>query len=281
MHRSNVIAAAAAAVAVSLAAAPAALAERFVATDRNNHLYTFDDKKPAKFKRIAKPLKGLLPGERVVALDVRPATRQLIALTDMSRLYVVQPSKATATLIGPGGFSPVLRGGSFGFDFNPVVDRIRVVSGGAQNLRLNPDSGTVDFTDSPLRYKDGDSGAGGPVAAVASAYTNNVAGATSTTLYDIDSTRDVLAIQEPPNDGVLSTVGPLGVDLVDSVGFDISARDGRAYMVARRSAAPRRAGAPDPRLYEINLSNGAARQIGVLRGARVFGAFATLSQPAG
>jgi hypothetical protein len=38
-------------------------------------------------------------------------------------------------------FMPVLAGTSFGFDFNPTVDRIRLVSDSGQNLRLNPNSG--------------------------------------------------------------------------------------------------------------------------------------------
>lgn len=35
---------------------------------------------------------------------------------------------------------------------------------------------------------------------------------TGTTLYDIDSSRGVLLLQDRPNNGTLNTVGPLGVD---------------------------------------------------------------------
>lgn len=275
MHRRHALAAAAAsAAAASLACAPAALAERFVAVDAGNRLYTFDDKAPAKWTR-SKALTGLAAGERVVGLDVRPAGRRLIALTNTSRLYVLQRTKATATLLGAGPFAPALSGSAFGFDFNPTVDRIRLVADSGQNLRLNPNTGTVAFTDGTLRYNDGDAGAGSGPAVVASAYTNSVAGAMTTTLYGIDSARDVLAIQAPPNDGVLTTVGALGVNLAGPVSFDISAKDGKAYVLARRAGAPR------SRLYRINLGKGAARQLGTVSRAPNLVAFAALSKPRG
>ena len=73
-------------------------------------------------------------------------------------------------------------------------------------------------------------------AALGAAYTNNVRAATSTTLYDVDTARDALVIQAPPNDGVLATVGALGVNLAGPLAFDISTRDGAAY----RAGAPLR-----------------------------------------
>jgi len=246
------------------------MAERFVAVDVRDRLYTFNEQNPEKWTRT-KPLKGLSPGDRIVGLDVRPANGQLIAMSQRSRLYVVDPANAKATMIGPGQFTPGLSGTASGFDFNPLVDRIRLVSNGGQNLRLNPDTGAVAFTDGVVRYKDGDPGAGTAPVLAGSAYTNNVAGATSTTLYDIDSLRDTLAIQDPPNDGVLTTVGPLGVDLVGPVSFDISASSGRAFALARRGGEGR------SRLYEISLGTGAARQLGVVNhGAPSLLGFATL-----
>lgn len=275
MHRRHIlVAAAATAATTSLAYAPAAFAESFVAADSANRLYTFDDRAPAKWTR-SRPLPGLAEGERIVGLDVRPANRQLFALTNMSRLYIVQRGKARVTSLGPGTLSPALSGAAFGFDFNPTVDRIRVVADSGQNLRLNPNTGETAFSDGVLRYGDADGVAGSAPVAVASAYANNVAGATTTTLYDIDSARDVLAIQAPPNEGVLTTVGPLGVNLVGPVSFDISARDGKAYVLARRARSTR------SRLYKINLGKGTARELGIVSRAPNLVAFAALSKPKG
>ncbi|MEJ7701367.1 MAG: DUF4394 domain-containing protein [Pyrinomonadaceae bacterium] len=51
----------------------------------------------------------------------------------------------------------------------------------------------------------------GTPAVTATAYTNNFAGATTTTQYDIDTGSDRLLIQNPPNNGTLVDVGALGV----------------------------------------------------------------------
>ncbi len=123
-----------------------------------------------------------------------------------------------ATVVG-GPFAPPLTGTVFGFDFNPVVDRMRVVSDAEQNLRLNPNTGGVAGVDTNLAYAPGDLHAGANPTVTASAYTNNIVGAGVTTLYGIDVGLDVLIRQNPPNGGTLNTVGPLGVDAADSNGL--------------------------------------------------------------
>jgi hypothetical protein len=272
LRRPVLIAAAAAAVAAPALCAPAAFAERLVAADANNRLYTFDSASPEKWTRT-KAVSGLAAGERIVGLDVRPVGRQLIALTNRSRLYSVQRTRAIAMPIGGNPFMPALAGAAFGFDFNPTVDRIRVVSDSGQNLRLNPESGAVAFTDAALRYMDGDRAAGSTPSVIGAAYTNSVRGAMATTLYVIDTRKDALAIQAPPNEGVLTTVGPLRVNLSGPLGFDISARDGKAYVLAHRPGTDR------SRLFSINLATGNARKLGIVRRAPDLVAFAALSKP--
>ncbi|HVE40725.1 MAG TPA: DUF4394 domain-containing protein [Planctomycetota bacterium] len=191
-------------------------------------------------------LGGLQPGESILAIDYRPADGHLYGLGSTSRLYQIFPVSGACLQIGAAG-AFTLSGTAFGFDFNPTVDRIRVVSDTGQNLRLNPDTGAIAGTDTPLN--------GGATAAVAVAYSNNVAGAATTTLYDIDSGTDSLYIQNPPNTGTLTLVGALGVDTFNSVGFDISA-SGTAY------ASLSVAGFPE--LYTINLTTGAATLVGPL-----------------
>lgn len=260
-----------AALASPVLLASSASAERFIAVDSQNRLYTFSDSKPGDWKRFA--LRGLASGERIVGLDVRPANRQLVAVTNQSRLYNVSRSKRTVTAIGSTALMPALSGSSFGFDFNPAVDRIRLVSDSGQNLRLQPDTGAVAATDEPLVAKAGDPGAGAAPAVIGSAYTNSVRGAMMTTLYGIDTRRDALVIQAPPNAGVLSTVGALGVNLAGPLGFDISARDGSAYVLARRPGIAR------SRLFRLNLMTGGAQQLGAISKAPTLVAFAALSAP--
>ena len=200
------------AVATACLAVPAvgSAAERLVAVDEANRLVVFSSDTPRAITRVR--VTGLGAGERLLGLDVRPANGQLVAVSSSSRLYALDAGTGAATAIGQAPFSPAVSGGAFGFDFNPTVDRIRLTSDGRQNLRLHPDTGAVAAVDGMLAYGTSDAGNGSVPQVVASAYTNSVRGATTTQLYDIDVARDVLVLQNPPNNGTLVTVGPLGVD---------------------------------------------------------------------
>jgi hypothetical protein len=196
---------------------------------------------------------GLQAGETLLGIDFRPSTGQLYGLGSTSRLYTIDPATGAATQVGSGPFSPPLSGTEFGFDVNPIVDRIRVVSDADQNLRLNPTTGAIAATDTALSYSPGDPNAGQNPNVVGAAYTNNVPVTTTTTLYAIDSNLDILLIQNPPNNGALNTVGVLGVDTSGLVGFDIAA-DGTVFASLTVGGVAR--------LYMINLATGAATPIG-------------------
>lgn len=187
-------------------------------------------------------ISGLQTNERILSIDYRPATGQLYGLGSTSRLYVINTSTGVARAIGSGAFTPALSGTSASIDFNPTVDRVRVVSNTGQNLRLNPETGAVQATDGTIN-----GATGATIAAVA--YTNSVAGATTTTLYDIDPATDRLYRQDPPNDGTLVAVGDLGVNATQA-GFDISADGGKAFATLTVDS---RAG-----LYEVDLTTGRA-----------------------
>lgn len=231
-----------------LVPAPALGAEAFYGVTSGNILVTFHSDSPGAI-RAAVPIVGLAAGEQIIALDKRPRTNQLYGLSSTSRLHVIDPISGSA--LAPGGpFSPALAGGQFGFDFNPVADRIRITTDGRQNLRINPEDGQVAAEDGKIAYAEGDSGAGTLPSPAAVAHTNNAPGTTETLLFVIDSARDALAIQNPPTSGMLATVGALGVDLVEPVNLDIGT-DGRAWVAARRN------GAADAELFTLDLKTGA------------------------
>jgi hypothetical protein len=168
-----------------------------------------------------------------------------------------------ATQVGShGGFS--LSGTSFAFDFNPVTDRIRVVSNAGQNLRLNPDTGVLAIADPNVAYAAGDPNNGATPNIVGAAYSNNFVGAGSTTLYDIDATLRILATQDPAT-GELHTVGSLGLGftLQDALGFDISGISGIAY------AAFTATGSQLSQLSIVSLSNGGSGGVGLIGGFTV------------
>jgi hypothetical protein len=238
--------------------------------DSSNTLIKLDTATPGTITTVGF-VTGLQAGETIVGMDARTATGQFYALGSTSRLYTINKSTAAATLVAALSADPadatdpftLLSGSSFGVDFNPVVDRLRVVSDSGQNLRINPDTAAVT-TDGALNP--------GVPHTVASAYSNAFVGATSTTLYQIDSASNSLLIQNPPNNGTLTTVGLLGVDASDVLGFDIAAgaTNGVAAMTVGGVTG----------LYSIDLSTGAATFQGTIgAGSSPVGSFAI--SPAG
>ena len=60
------------------------------------------------------------------------------------RTGVATPIGATGAFVAFDGLTPVpIAGTSFGFDFNPVTDRIRVVNDLGQNFRIDPNAGAL------------------------------------------------------------------------------------------------------------------------------------------
>ena len=232
--------------ACALAFSLSAQAEPIVALTSDSRLITFDSATPGTATETV-TITGLQAGETLVGIDYRPATGTLYGLSSAGRIYSINSDTGAATAVGTTPLT--LNGTRFGFDFNPVPDRIRITSDADQNLRANPNDGTV-VNDGTLAYRTGDINNGANPNIVGSAYTNSFAGAQATTLYNIDSNLDVLTIQTPPNDGTQVTVGSLGVDTSDQVGFDISGTTGVAYASLTVGGVAQ--------LYTINLLSGAA-----------------------
>ena len=148
----------------------------------------------------------------------------------------------------------------FGFGFNPVADAIRVVEEENLNFRFSPNNGNSLGTDGNLNPGD--------PRIVAADYTNSFDGATSTTLYDIDSGSDRVLTQGSvggtpvsPNTGNLIDVGPLGVDTTDNAGLDIAQASGTAYASFEPAGSP-----GNSVLHTLDLATGAATPVGTIAG---------------
>jgi hypothetical protein len=114
-------------------------------------------------------------------------------------------STFAATLVA--SLDKTLSGSRHGLDFNPVPDRLRLTSDTDQNLRINVDTGATTV--------DGALNGAGNENVTGSAYTNNDTNtATGIVLYGINVNGAgglaELVIQNPPNNGTLTTVGSLG-----------------------------------------------------------------------
>jgi hypothetical protein len=220
---------------------------------------------------------GLAAGEQLIGIDRRPKTGAIYAVGKLGtagRLYTVDPSTGAATFVATlvtaptvvnGPRTPIaLSGTEFGLDFNPAADALRIVSDTGQNLRVIPSDRmpaaiallTGDtFTDGALNV------AGTPATGVtAAAYTGNDNDPnTGTTLYDIDTRRDVLVKQDPPNSGTLVTVGPLRFPAGPVAGFDIVTANG----IDTGYAAITVPGTTLTLLAQVDLTSGQAQVTGV------------------
>lgn len=238
------------ALALALTASPAgdARAVEIVALDESNTLLRFDSAEPSNVTVVA--VRGV--SGTLIGIDQRPANRLLYGLSTTNDVYTIDRGSGAATSVST--LTVAFDGGArSGFDFNPQVDRLRVVGGNGQNLRVHVDLGAT-ATDAPLRYAAADPNAGKRPAIAAAAYTNSVADAPATKLFDIDCDLDVLALQDPPNDGVLVTIGPLGADFGPLAGFDAVREGGSDHGFAVSGST----------LYEIDLATGKARALGAV-----------------
>jgi len=245
-------------------------------------LVYFDSATPAATINIG-TITGLTPSQTVRSIDFRPATGELYALSyqtgfpSIAQLYKVNLATAVATPL-PNSLSLTGNNSIMTMDFDPVSDSIRVVTpangtaGVNNNFRANPDTGAVIQADTFIRYPPGDDHANhNPPGIVSLAYSNNVAGATSTTLYAWDFTRDIFCnvggIGGVPsaNLGALHTIythaTPFTITADPMVGFDISGATGVAYVSYSRASIF----GGGERFERINLSNGLLQEIGLFQ----------------
>lgn len=226
----------------------------FVALTPGNTLIRFRADDPARVRVVPiRGVKGTLRG-----IDVRPARGRLYGITATYEIYAIDPASGQATRVST--LTAPFDGGEFaGMNFNPQSDRLRLVGIRGHNLRVHTDLGAA-ATDGPLTYAPRDRNAGRRPHIVAAAYTRSLPTTPETKLFDIDEALDVLVLQDPPNNGVLRTVGPLGVDFGPESGFDIVSGPGPAESAWAASAG---------RLYRIDLATGAARPAGAIGDGKV------------
>lgn len=238
-----------------LSATPAFAAERnyaLVALAPDNTLVLFTSDNP-KATRIVK-LSGV--SSPLLGLDVRPVDLKLYGITATDQLVTIELPSGVATVTSTLA-TPSAATTASGFDFNPQADRLRLIGTDGSNLRVSVGVGAV-ATDGKLAYAPGDRAAGKSPRVTAVAYTNSFANAPTTITFDLDTEADTLVRQEPPNEGILHTVGPLGVDCGDATGFDIvspSPGVDDAFVICGRT------------LYRANLATGRLSVIGEVQAA--------------
>jgi len=245
-------------LAAAVAASPAQ-ATTFYGLVDSNRIATFNDATPGTV--FTSVIVGLGAGEVLTGIDVRPADRQIYSLATSGNLYRLTPTGGAYAAVLVGNISVPVIGSNFGIDFNPVPDRLRFVTDGDQNLRINPNN-AVTLIDGAINPMD--------LNLIGVAYANNFAGALATTLFGIDSLTGSLVRSVNPNAGTYIPVGSLGLGPIGSdarVGFDIVGRN-NAYLALNDS------------FYSVNLANGSATLIGQIGAGNVRGLTANIPEPA-
>lgn len=204
--------------------------------DENNNLVSYNSAAPATYTSF-QAITGTTA--TFLGLDFRDSNNLLYGLGDDRRLYTIDIGTGFATAVG----GPLaITGSSFGFDFNTVVDAIRVVSNDDSNYVVNANTGTAtQFTN--VAYAAMDQNAGVDPTVTANGYLHGTA-----TQFAIDTTADFL-VRQANNAGTLTSVGSLGVAVGPRTSFDI---DGNGIAYLQDGA----------RFYTVDLNTGLATLVG-------------------
>ncbi len=206
------------------------------------------------------PVVGLRDGELLLAIDIRPATRQIYGITNTNFIYTIDANFGIAQRVSNTPIDPSIAGSLVGFDFDQRADRIRLVTEKGQNIRISPVTGAVTNIDLPINPS---------TASVNSiAYSYSTSYISSSALYAIGTTEGKLYLQNPMG-GTLTSVGSLGLLVSGEGGFDIS-RNNTAFAILYAGGRGGTFGGTDTseqtwRLYTISLRTGLATSLGKTR----------------
>lgn len=225
-------------------------------------LVCFNESRPSR-ARVIGTVNGLQVDTKLVGIDFRVQDGKLYGVGDAGGVYTIDTTTAVATLANR--LSVALSGTTFGVDFNPAADRLRIVSDTGQNLRHNVNAGGVTLSDGALNYTAGTTAAG----VVGAAYTNNdltpaTPATTGSTLFVLDAALDQVALQSPPNAGSLVATGKLTLDTNALSGFDIYSVVRAGVTVSNRALATLTAADGSVSLYNVNVLTGKASLRGKL-----------------
>lgn len=232
--------------------APLSAGDVFALTD-SNQLVSIDRNSPSQVRTSSQLTGFMTSSEAVIGMDFRPFNGNLYVITkdsaNMGRAYTANTSTGALTFIAilvadtvrdpnnPAGTptqqSPqytTLDGTSFGVDFNPAADALRVVSNTGQNLRILLDNDRRGATAGSTITDGTLTGVPAGFNTTGAAYTNSFDGASTTRLFDIDTVNDRLVLQNA-NDGIISDVAPLGFDATAANGFDIDGETNVGYAL--------------------------------------------------
>jgi len=195
------------------------------------------------------PVDGSLDlGEVILDIDYRNSEGAIYALTrtgTQGRIIRIDPTNGAlvriSTLVADGTSTAIsLANISYSIDFNPVVDRLRIIGSDGTNLRADVLTGDT-LVDTKITSNT----------ITGSAYEDSfLSGGRSTRLLTLDVGTDALYLQNPPNAGTQTLVRPLlsGTDFTRVDGYDINPANNAGVAILTSGGAQR--------VYAINASAG-------------------------
>lgn len=218
------------------------------AVTNSQRLQTFDSSNPAELQSAASITGLSARGEKITDIDVRPSDGALFGRSTLGRLYRIDPGTGSATAAG----GPVALGQNLGLGFDPVGDALRVVNFSGGTSGINTNTGLLSGF-GQAGFVDGDVFSGVP-SLTGIAFTGT---ATSSQAFGIDPVRDTLvAGVGAAGDGRFATVGSLGIDVGNAVGFDTDPATGVGFATFQPNGAGRSF------LSVVNLETGRATVLG-------------------
>lgn len=249
-------------------AGPSAVGLSAVGLTEDQRLVRFDTDRPGNAQGGVQ-VSGLKGDANLVGIDYRVQNNLLYGVGDKGGIYTIDPGNGQVNKVSQ--LTEALEGKFFGVDFNPLANRLRVISDTGQNLRHNIDDNSQNAApaagktvrDTALTTPPT---AGNTLGVTAAGYTNNdLAPTTATTLFDVNTANDTLVVQSPANAGMLAPTGQLTVDAGPHAGFDIySVLDNKGTTVDNRAFATLQTGSRYA-LYDVNLLTGKATSRGDFR----------------
>ena len=233
------------------------------------------------------PIAGLRTGESMRAIDMHPKTKVLYGLSTSSVIYQISTVNGSLRPLG-APFSPAVSGDLIGFDVDPNLNLIRIMTSSFQNLKISLVNGQVIGQDlyfhipgaaingiayGPVSTLGGGGLGGGGLGGGGTGGGTGTGGtsANKAPLYAINLGNQSLYKQTPSGSGSPVLVGSTGWEWTAEGGFDIGPNN-IGYTV-QYGIGIHPLGTIDGddltteeyRLHYINLSNGVTSSYGTVK----------------
>lgn len=235
-----------------------------------NSIIKFETDTPNTIESEA-AVSGLDSGDSLIQIDYRPANKAMYGLTAKNFVVSVNPDSGAVSKLASTAFTPpTTLVTPVVMDINPVGDYLRIIdyagssTGRTNNFRVAFDGVTVtpDYTAATpaLYYNDNDTNSGEVPQLASIAHSNNVSGATASTLYGLDITTQSLVTIA--TSGQLKTVANCGHSFIaGNAGFDIVPDSDQAFAAIGSASE-------NAVFYKVNLSDCNLDRVDEIGGSR-------------